>query len=161
MAETVDGIIINEAQPEDYEGLLALYSHLIQEDLPRDEQQGRASLDQLIQRDGLHQLVARLNGELVAACTLIVVPNLTRGCAPYAFLENVVTHADHRNKGYGRLMVDEALRTAWNEGAYKVMLLSGSWNDDAHRFYDQAGFERTKIGFEMRAPGYPKRTKVS
>ncbi len=37
---------------------------------------------------------------MVATCTLVVIPNLTRGGTPYALIENVVTHTDHRNKGY-------------------------------------------------------------
>ena len=41
----------------------------------------------------------------MSSCALSVVPNLTRGCQPYGVIENVVTHADYRGKGYGKKVV--------------------------------------------------------
>ena len=46
---------------------------------------------------------------------------------------------------------------AFSAGCFKVMLLSGSANKDAHRFYENLGFTTSKTGFELRAPGYPAR----
>jgi hypothetical protein len=45
----------------------------------------------MLAHPGLTILLALLDGKAVATITVIVVPNLTRGCAPYALLENVVT----------------------------------------------------------------------
>ena len=40
------------------------------------------------------------------------------------------------------------IEIAWQEGCYKVMLLSGSVRTDAHRFYESIGFEGdSKKGF--------------
>ena len=57
-------------------------------------------------------------------CTVTVVPNLTRGCQPYGLIENVVTHAEHRQRGYGKAVLAEALALAWSQGCYKVMLMT-------------------------------------
>ena len=82
------------------------------------------------------------NGSLVASCTLAVVPNLTRGCRPFGVIENVVTHASHRRRGYGKEILREALSTAWSANCYKVMLLTGRKDEATLRFYESAGFDR-------------------
>ncbi|WNO10047.1 GNAT family N-acetyltransferase [Teredinibacter sp. KSP-S5-2] len=81
-------------------------------------------------------------GKLIGSCCLIIVANLTRGCRPYAVLENVVVHRDRRGRGYGRSMLEHALNTAWLKNCYKVMLLTGRLNEDTFKFYESAGFDR-------------------
>ncbi|AJD41981.1 GCN5-related N-acetyltransferase protein [Rhizobium gallicum bv. gallicum R602sp] len=70
----------------------------------------------------------------VASATLIITPNLTRNGASYALVENVVTHADHRRKGYAGALIRHACATAWAKNCYKVMLLAGSKNPATLRF---------------------------
>lgn len=86
----------------------------------------------------------------VTTCTLIVIPNLLRGARNYALIENVVTDADHRQKGYARLVLNSAVAQAFADNCYKVMLMTGSTNPATLRFYDESGFSRTKTGFEIR-----------
>jgi hypothetical protein len=47
-----------------------------------------------------------------AACTITVIPNLTRACRPYALIENVVTDAAFRSRGWGRNVLSVALDLA-------------------------------------------------
>ena len=82
------------------------------------------------------------DGRLISSCTLMVIPNLTRACRPYGLIENVVTHADFRNKGYGKAVLAQALEFAWSEHCYKVMLLTGRKDEATTRFYEGAGFDR-------------------
>jgi predicted GNAT family acetyltransferase len=84
---------------------------------------------------------------------LIVTPNLTRNGASYALIENVVTHADHRKKGYGAALLAHTAERAWEAGCYKVMLLTGSKNPATLRFYENCGFVQDKTGFQIRRPG--------
>ena len=75
-------------------------------------------------------------------CTLTVIPNLTRGCKPYGLIESVVTHAAHRNLGYGKAVLAHALSHAWSAGCYKVVLLTGRKSEATFNFYESAGFDR-------------------
>jgi len=87
-------------------------------------------------------------GELVSSCTLAVVKNLTRGCRPYGVVEKVITLPSYRRRGYGTLVLGEALRIAREQGCYKVLLSTGAKDEDTLRFYEQAGFSRgIKTGF--------------
>lgn len=145
---------IREVADDELSALLCLYAHLHPEDemLPLDE---AAPLWKTLRQDPNQQCWgAYWNGSLVAACTLIVVPNLTRGGRPYGLIENVVTHPDHRRRGFGTAVLRRALELAWERGCYKVMLLTGSRNEATLRFYEKAGFARgIKTGFLARPGG--------
>lgn len=99
---------------------------------------------------GMSLFVGDLEGQLVATCTLIIAPNLTRATRPYAFIENVVTKPSERGKGYASEVLSHAINQAKSQDCYKVMLLSGEANKEAHNLYSKIGFKRDKIGFQLR-----------
>jgi len=136
----------------DLGALLALYTHLHADDAPLPE---RAVVDavwtELITSPQCRCLGGFANETLVASCTLTLVPNLTRGCRPYGVIENVVTHASYRRKGYGKAILREALSIAWSGNCYKVMLLTGRKDEATLRFYESAGFDKhSKQAFVAR-----------
>ena len=57
-----------------------------------------------------------------------------------AFVENVVTHADYRGKGYATDCLNYAKEIALKENCYKMMLLTGSKRPETLRFYEKAGY---------------------
>ena len=61
---------------------------------------------------GVTVFIADHDGQASATCTLVIVPNLTRGGHPYAFVENVVTRCELRGRGYGRAVLNAALSQA-------------------------------------------------
>ncbi len=148
---------VRTAGHDDLPALLDLYRHLIPEDRTAGPDRQRETFQAMLAQPGLTILFGVLENVPVASVTLVVLPNLTRGCSPYGLIENVVTNSGHRGKGYGRKLIDAAVDLAWDAGCYKVMLMSGSHNTDAHRFYERAGFQQSKTGFEIRRPGYPSR----
>ena len=95
-------------------------------------------------------MVGIVDTSMIASCTLIVIPNLTRGGQPYGLIENVVTHADHRRRGYGKQLLQSAVTAAWDADCYKVMLMTGSKKTATLAFYASAGFEQNKTGFQVR-----------
>ena len=62
----------------------------------------------------------------------------------------MVTHADWRQRDFGSDVLKAATERAWDEGCYKVMLMTGSTNPSTLAFYEAAGFEQTKTGFQIR-----------
>ena len=48
---------------------------------------------------------------------------------------------DHDGRGIGRALIAHALEFAWQQGCYKVMLLSGAQRAEAHRVYLALGFD--------------------
>jgi GNAT superfamily N-acetyltransferase len=144
-------IIIRAAKHADLAGLLDLYRHLNPDDPTPDPTKAETAWSILIRSDLASVIVAEVAGVLVSSCTLVIVPNLSRGARPYGLIENVVTHAGHRRAGLGRAILAAALDAAWQADCYKVMLATGSRREETLRFYERAGFERGgKTFFQAR-----------
>jgi len=142
---------------EELPNLLALYRflHAIDAPLPDDDTLW-SRWDAILRDPRLFYVVADRAGDLVATCSLAVIPNLTRGARPYGVIENVVTHPAHRRQGLGTQVLRYASTLAWQQDCYKVMLLTGSQREETLHFYEQAGFTRgVKTGLIALAPPLP------
>jgi GNAT superfamily N-acetyltransferase len=146
--------LIRPIRREELPALLELYRHLHRKDDPPPEGEALELLwDEILSDPRQRLLVIELEGVLVASCTLVLIPNLTRGGRPYGLIENVVTHADYRKRGIGRTLMQHALELAWSYGCYKVMLQTGRKDEQIMRFYERAGFQRgVKTGFVAYPP---------
>ncbi|MEH7828570.1 GNAT family N-acetyltransferase [Gemmobacter denitrificans] len=148
---------IRHATQSDIPRLLDLYQHLVPDDERPDDLRANDAFARFLSYTGSAIFLGEIGGVLVASCALVVIPNLTRRARPYGLIENVVTHRDHRNRGYGRMILNAASEAAWASGCYKVMLLTGSTERGTLEFYRKAGFEQTKTGFQKRS--IPVRTE--
>lgn len=77
---------------------------------------------------------------IAASCVCVIIPNLTRGQRPYAFIENVVTASAFRRRGLATACLNYAKDIAVRENCYKMMLLTGSKEEGTLRFYEKAGY---------------------
>ena len=144
---------IREATENDLAQLLMLYTHLHDETPLSVDEDTQHLWQSILNNPSLHYFVAEWDGQIVSTCNLTVIPNLTRGARPYGLIENVVTHRDYRGKGIGTAILKHALAFAWEQGCYKVMLLTGR-GEQTERFYEKAGFVRgLKTGFIAKPPG--------
>lgn len=89
---------------------------------------------------GVTVFVSDGDGGIAATCMLVTAPNLLRGGRSHGFLENVVTHPDHRGRGHGRAVVRAALAHAWASGCHHVLMQSGRADPRVHAFYESVGF---------------------
>jgi GNAT superfamily N-acetyltransferase len=134
---------VREIREGELNKLLELYPHLHASDDPLPETEVVNAIWRGIQANpDLKYFGGYVGDRLVSSCTISIIPNLTRGCRPYGLIENVVTHKDFREKGYGRAVIEHALEHAWTRGCYKVMLQTGRKDKGIYRFYESVGFDR-------------------
>jgi GNAT superfamily N-acetyltransferase len=143
-------LLIRPASSHDLPQLLALYLHLDPADRTPSMGVAERRFEELEEYRGSAILVGIIEDVLATSCTLIVIPNLTRGGQPYGLIENVVTHSDWRGRGFGKGVLQAAAAAAWELDCYKVMLMTGSKRDSTLAFYSSAGFEQSKTGFQIR-----------
>ena len=132
--------MVREARKEELNDLLELYLYLHEDSIPTHDEHLKDTWDQIMNDKNHHLIVNEVDGKIVSSCVCVIIPNLTRNVRPYAFVENVVTHADHRKKGYARECLDYAKSIAQKENCYKMMLLTGSKKLETLHFYENAGY---------------------
>lgn len=132
--------MIREAGYDDLQPLLELYLHLHERKIPENTEHLQSTWKQMLDDKNHHIIVCEEDGKIVSSCICVIIPNLTRGVRPYAFIENVVTHRDYRKRGLASKCLDYAKEIALNENCYKMMLLTSSKNPKTLRFYRKAGY---------------------
>ena len=134
--------MLREAKYDDLDALLKLYLDLHEDHIPQRDTHLLDTWKKILDDPNHHLIVNEIQGKIVSSCDCMIIPNLTRNVRPYAFVENVVTHADFRNHGYAGQCIDYAVSIARQENCYKVMLLTGSKEESILRFYEKHGFNR-------------------
>lgn len=132
--------MIREIRANELNELLELYTHLHELGIPEHTENLEKTWDTICNDDNYHIIVCEVEGKIVSSCVCVIIPNLTRNIRPYAFIENVVTHADYRGKGYATMCLNYAKELARKANCYKMMLLTGAKNDKTLNFYRKAGY---------------------
>ena len=132
--------MIREITNADFDGLMKLYMELHDNPFPEKDDRVLAVWNRIMNDKDHHIIVADIDGVITASCVCVIIPNLTRGQRPYAFIENVVTSAKYRRKGFATACLDFARELARNENCYKMMLLTGSKKEGTLKFYENAGY---------------------
>ncbi len=145
--------MIRIAAEYDFREMLTLYGHLVPADeTALDHAMLRDCWRELVSQPGVSVIVHSYNARLVSTCTLIMVPNIMRAGRPYAYIENFVTHPDHRRKGFGQATLRRAIQMARDKDCYKILLVASSKNDAAAALYQSVGFSPNRTGFQIRDP---------
>ena len=137
-----ESAVIREAIEADLDGLLSLYTHLHDNPIP-DKTEELLDLWRRILRDEQHHIiVAEEDGRIVSSCVCVIILNLTRRQRPYAVIENVITDPAYRGRGLATACLNYAREIARRENCYKMMLMTGSKDEQTLRFYERAGYNR-------------------
>lgn len=132
--------MIREAEAGDLNELLELYLSLHEDSIPEDNEHLHNTWEQIMNDPNHHIILNVIDGKIVSSCVCVIIPNLTRGVRPYAFIENVVTHEDYRCRGLASECLDYAKQIAIANNCYKMMLLTGSKRPSTWNFYEKAGY---------------------
>lgn len=139
---------VSLVKKDELNSLLSLYKHLHFNDVAADDKELETVWQSILDDKNIYVLCIRDGDKLVSSCTLTVIKNLTRGAKPYGVIENVVTHCDYRNRGYGTKVLSSAVDIAKERNCYKLLLMTSRKEESTLRFYEQAGFDsKAKTGF--------------
>ena len=134
--------MVREAKREELMEILELYLQLHETRIPEQNEQLDEIWNQIMSDENHHIIVNEVDGRIVSSCVCVIIPNLTRSLRPYALVENVVTHEDHRKKGYAGQCLEYAKVIAEKKNCTRLMLLTGSKDPETFRFYENAGYNR-------------------
>lgn len=132
--------MIREITNDDFDGLMRLYMELHDNPFPEKDNRVMLIWKRILNDPDHHIIVADVDGVIASACVCVIIPNLTRGQRPYAFIENVVTSENYRRKGLAAACLNYAREIAKKENCYKMMLLTGSKDRGTLEFYKKAGY---------------------
>lgn len=140
--------MVREAMKKDLDEVLKLYLFLHEKSISEQSEHLISAWNQIVEDKNHHLILNVIDNKIVSSCACVIIPNLTRGVRPYAFVENVVTHKDYRGKGYATECLRYARNIAVKQNCYKMMLLTGSKEPKTLCFYQNAGYNSTdKIAF--------------
>ena len=141
------------AQASDLTGLLELFRRSEVSAVAEPPERAGRIWSGMLAHPGVAVFVSDAGEGIGATCMLVTAPNLLRAGRGHGFLENVVTHPDHRGQGHGRAVVAAALERAWAEDCHHVLLQSGRADPRVHRFYARCGFRPgVRIGYVAVRP---------
>jgi GNAT superfamily N-acetyltransferase len=129
---------VREARAADADAIAGLLTQL---GYPSDAEAVENRLDRL-HVVGDRVVVAEVDGEVVGLAHLQVSPAIERD-RPAAKLGALIVDKAHRGHGIGRALVEAMEQEARRRGCELLFLTTAERRDDAHAFYERAGFELT------------------
>jgi len=138
-------LLIRQALPEDAIQIADLYRQLVSnpavEVLP-------AHVAELAADDNTALFVCAYQETVVATALVAVCKDVMFRMQPFAVVENVVVDAASRGRGIGAALLQQVEVFCLSKNCLKIMLLSSAHREDAHRFFERAGFVgNSKRGF--------------
>lgn len=134
---------IRKAQASDAMALKVLYFEHLTIFPPQEEQDMSLWMNMLgkFEKDeNMYLLVLEVDNQVVSSVQMAIIESLTHNVRPFAIVENVVTHADYRNRGYASALLTKAIEIAKEKGCYKISLETGSNKESTLNFYRKNGF---------------------
>ena len=88
--------------------------------------------------------VCEYQGEVLGSALVSLCADVMFGTQPFAVVENLVVHAQARNQGLGAALLRHIEAFCLAKDCSKIMLLSSIQREQAHRFFERAGFVGSK-----------------
>ncbi len=91
--------------------------------------------------------IAQDDNIIIGTCSLIIIDNLGHNGIKMAVAENMIVGSRFRGCGVGKQIIKFIMERAKEERSYKLILSSNKKRVNAHRFYEQLGFEQHGLSF--------------
>lgn len=135
-------IKIRAAATDDFESLSGLAFQL---GYPCEAEAVRKRVESILKKTDETILVAERQGKVVGWISLQVVERFYLD--PFVDISGFVVDKDHRNQGIGKELIRAAEDWVKGKGYKLLRLKTNVTRKDAHRFYENNGFRKTKEQF--------------
>ncbi len=108
----------------------------------------QAAFDAMQAAGNTRAYVGEAAGEIVATYQLSILTGFSLTAPTRAMIEAVRVRGDLRGQGIGAALMEDAEARAQAAGARMMQLTSNASRKDAHRFYQQLGYEQSHAGFK-------------
>lgn len=132
-------MMIREAESRDRQQLFELYRMLV----PNSTQMNvlEEQIEKLRNDPMNFVFVYDEEDAILGSITLNICLQALHGTRPYAIVENVIVHEDHRNKHIGNKLFNYVEEYCRSIDCHRIMLLSHSSRTEAHRFFKREGYD--------------------
>ncbi|WP_456278803.1 GNAT family N-acetyltransferase [Bacillus sp. AK128] len=131
--------MIREAERTDKEQISELYRMLVPNSKKRNVLEEQ--IDQIRKDPNNFLLVFDEGGEILGTLTMNICLQALHGYSPYAVIENIIVHENHRNKKIGQKLLQYAEEYCKSIDCHRIMLLSNSKRHSAHKFFEREGYD--------------------
>lgn len=138
---------INLATPVDIDDLAQLLHTLFSQDIEftPDLEKQKAGLQQIIENPTIGEiLVLKTDTKTIGMVSLLYSISTALG-GKVAILEDMIIAKGSRRSGYGKQLLQEAIRFAKQRECLRITLLTDFDNKTAIRFYQRSGFNLSKM----------------
>lgn len=133
-------MIVRPAEARDADAVLALMEGLTRPAVADDPGPQRDVFLQHLEREDAKVFVAELDGQVAGAVSLWFQPRLN-WTTPQAWIPDLYVEPAFRRRGAARALLDACVEEARSRGCHRLVLESGHHRAEAHRLYEQYGFE--------------------
>ena len=143
------------AKQEDVSSIVAMLADdVLGSKREQESQQGedtylKAFEEMQAQAHNNYLLALDVNDAILGCLQLTIIPGLSRAGTKRAQIEGVRVLKTARGLGIGKKMMDEAHAIARQQGCGLVQLTTDRSRKDAHRFYEELGYEKSHHGLKL------------
>jgi ribosomal protein S18 acetylase RimI-like enzyme len=136
---------IRNSKPQDFEELIPLLKQLWP-DKAINEAKLRRVFERCLESTIEAVYCAEAEGKVVGFCSATISNNYWQE-GYIAYISTIVVDEKHRNQGIGKLLTERVCEFARSKGCGSVELDSAFHRAEAHRFYENLGFEKRAYTF--------------
>ena len=140
---------IRPAEPRDADRVLALMEGLTRPAVAVDPQPQRDEFVAHLGHDDARIFVAEVNGQIAGAVSLWIGPRLN-WTTPEAWIPDLYVDPAFRRRGAARALLDACAAEARRRGCHRLRLESGHHRAEAHRLYEDFGFEHYARAYALK-----------
>ncbi len=94
-------------------------------------------------------IVADADGAIIGTLQLTLTPSISFQGGKRATVESVRVDEKYRGQGIGRRLMLYAIERAREENCISMQLTTNAERTDAHRFYENLGFQKSHLGMKL------------